>query len=206
MSSGNLRLLSGAVLAPGLPQTSAPRAALSRLFSQNKSKQVFQSHAVKTSVQFQCTGELICKQPDCTHFQRRQTLGLSYYFHKFGILNAGLSNRGLPLQNQPLRPPGSRSRQGRLPGAGSSRSPAVSLESSSGARSSAGPHQHTGRRPRWGPSGRPAHARLPAGKPRARTLHTHAHKFTRTHAHAHTHTGKSKNHLSTRVCRQEPRD
>lgn len=116
----------------------------------------------------------------------------------------GLSNRGLPLQNQPLRPPGSRSRQGRLPGARRSRSPAVSLESSSGGWSSAGPHQHTGRRPRWGPSGRPAHARLPAGKLRARTLHTHARTFTRTHAR--THTGKSKNHLSTGVCRQEPRD
>ena len=115
-------------------------------------------------------------------------------------MNAGLSNQGLPLQNQPLGPPGSRSRQGRLPGARRSRCPTVSLESSSGGRSSAGPHQHTGRRPCWEPSGQPAHATLPAGKPRARTLHA------RMHTHTHAHTGKSKNHLSTGVCRQEPRD
>ena len=38
------------------------------------------------------------------------------------------------------------------------------------------------------------------------TAHTRTHIHTHTRTHARTHTGKSKNHLSTGVCRQEPRD
>lgn len=130
--------------------------------------------------------ELICKQPDCTHFQRRQTLGLSL-FSQVRNFEKWVSNRGLLSKNQlsdlleaeaDRAAPWSRE----LP-----EPPRVSLESSQvhgarQARTSTRGGDHAGA-PRTA-SPREAARRQAKGQDTAHTrTQIHAHTRARTHTH-----------------------